>query len=406
MKQSIRDFMLECSMYEYSKEHYEMMKECSELALMEQYLVNQAIRDDFMTENAALTESTQVVFTEGFFMEAAASDSEIKEIMEAVEQKKDNIFKRAWNGLKALIAKFGRFLAKIAGETLYNEKEVAAKLQEIQNLADNKQAVINDYVMKLSKLQDEVNLTIVAAERFKAAANETVSELKKQNDEKDRQIDILVDRNEKQAENIRQKKAEVAAAQNTISNISAKNRKLEAEVNARREDQYKLADENKALRNEIVAINGTFNPKKNTIVVHTPSDCTYYVKAADLNSLIGYDDFMRMITDLTQVFESGNTKNVKKIQSAYKAAINAAKKKGAAITIAGSTLTNMSNKIDTMVKQADTAMEKMVTANGGNDSSASSTLEQIRVALSTSASQLMVAISRIRTLGKREVVIF
>ena len=54
---TVGQFLKECSNYEYSKERYDLMKECSELELMEQFISDQkymkenAMNDDYYSES-------------------------------------------------------------------------------------------------------------------------------------------------------------------------------------------------------------------------------------------------------------------------------------------------------------------------------------------------------------------
>ena len=66
MAQTLGQFIEECELFEYSKEYYELVKECSELALMERYIENQ----EFITECVDTS-----VYTEGYFMEADSEES-------------------------------------------------------------------------------------------------------------------------------------------------------------------------------------------------------------------------------------------------------------------------------------------------------------------------------------------
>ena len=63
---TFRDLMTECLMYNHSAEHFDLMKECSELTLTCKFIEDQ----QFMAENAAEINSGIVTFTEGYLQES------------------------------------------------------------------------------------------------------------------------------------------------------------------------------------------------------------------------------------------------------------------------------------------------------------------------------------------------
>jgi hypothetical protein len=75
---TLGDFVNECELYKYSKEHFELVKEASELRLMEMYLENQR----FMYENPEIIQEAVEVVDENFFMESVDEDN-----IEALEEK-------------------------------------------------------------------------------------------------------------------------------------------------------------------------------------------------------------------------------------------------------------------------------------------------------------------------------
>ena len=118
MAQTFNDFVAECEGYKHSKEHYDIMKECSEIALCEQFIEDQA----YIAENVA--ELTGVVnFTESYFSEAA-SDDQIKALYEKVETKKGNVLARIWAALKKAVAAVVKFFKNIAAK--WSKTSVAA----------------------------------------------------------------------------------------------------------------------------------------------------------------------------------------------------------------------------------------------------------------------------------------
>lgn len=128
MAQTFNDFVAECAAYEHSKEHFDIMKECSEIALTEQYIADQI----FLKENVAEMTS-DVKFTESYFMEAA-SDEQIQALQESVGEKIKKVATKIGNGFKkalAAIIKFFKNLAARLTKTSGEAREVLKQLKEL-----------------------------------------------------------------------------------------------------------------------------------------------------------------------------------------------------------------------------------------------------------------------------------
>lgn len=107
---TFKDFMFECENYPHSKESFELMQECSELALMEKFIEDQ----EFYQENASIfTEGVEV--SEGYFAEAA-DDATIQALMEKAEAKGTSIRYRIYKGLMKILGVFTRFFKKIGNK--------------------------------------------------------------------------------------------------------------------------------------------------------------------------------------------------------------------------------------------------------------------------------------------------
>ena len=89
---TVRQFLKECSNYEYSKERYDLMKECSELELMEQFISDQK----YMKEN---------VMNDSYYSESVDDES----LVAIQESFKD----RASNALVTIIEKLQKLVGKI-----------------------------------------------------------------------------------------------------------------------------------------------------------------------------------------------------------------------------------------------------------------------------------------------------
>ena len=115
------DFIYECENYEHSAEYSDILKESSELALMERYLDNQ----EFMACHP-ISESV----SEGYFAEAADEDK-IQQIMEAAEAKKNSIWTKAKNAvIRAwkVVVNFFKKLFRVYDKMTADSKEVAKKI--------------------------------------------------------------------------------------------------------------------------------------------------------------------------------------------------------------------------------------------------------------------------------------
>lgn len=167
------DFIFECQNYEHSQEHYELMKECSEVALMDQYLENQ----NFIMN---LNESYEV--EDGYFSEAAGSDT-LQDIYEAAEAKKASI----WSKIKKKIIKiwtivlnFFKRLGSTLGKKDYDSVILTKRLKamDISELLDvvNNINTDNEYLNKitpeLARLIVTKNSNILSANELSACDND------------------------------------------------------------------------------------------------------------------------------------------------------------------------------------------------------------------------------------------
>lgn len=166
--QTIRDFMMQCECFEYSQEHYDLMKEAMEADLMDQFIQNQL----FISENAdSINTPDGYMFTEGCFMESTSEDNLIA-IYEKKEEKEKNIFQRIWAGIKNIFSKIGNFFKRLFGagkdyKKMYEDlKEKSKDLEErldetVKKLAKKKQAaqdagkLVNDKDKEIKKLEEE-----------------------------------------------------------------------------------------------------------------------------------------------------------------------------------------------------------------------------------------------------------
>lgn len=130
---TFNDFMLECELYPYSNEYFELMKESSELELMEKYLENQK----FVRNNSKIINSGN--FMEGYFSESIDTGN-ITALTEAAAEK-----------AKGLLSKIGNMIKKLLGPIINFFKKIWAKIrgtdQRTKKIADFfKSITINDAV--------------------------------------------------------------------------------------------------------------------------------------------------------------------------------------------------------------------------------------------------------------------
>ena len=96
---TVKEFMYQLENYEYSKEHYDLMKECSELELMEQFISDQK----YMKEN---------VMNESYYSESV-DDESLVAIQESFKEKLDGVIEKIKNTIIYLREKFDKFVTMI-----------------------------------------------------------------------------------------------------------------------------------------------------------------------------------------------------------------------------------------------------------------------------------------------------
>lgn len=142
MAQTFRDIIAEFSMTSHSAAYYDLMKECNELILMEQCLVNQK----FLMEKSV---PSGINISESFFMEAV-NESTIQAIMEETETKKKNIFKKIFDAILKLFQHMKAFFKRIATsieETNQRRNEVFDSLKKlglIELTKEDVESLLND----------------------------------------------------------------------------------------------------------------------------------------------------------------------------------------------------------------------------------------------------------------------
>lgn len=105
---TFKDFIKECDAFKYSKENYELMKECAELDLLNKLIDNQ----DYLSENEDILFGDEAVITESYFQESMDEDSK-DNLKDKAMKKAKKIWDTIKRGFVRLIIRLGTFLSKL-----------------------------------------------------------------------------------------------------------------------------------------------------------------------------------------------------------------------------------------------------------------------------------------------------
>lgn len=111
MAKTFKDFIMECEMYDHSKENYDLFKECSELALLEKYIEDQK----FIKENAAQISAENVCLTESYFTESDDGTT-IQLLEEKYNEKAAGIKATIIKGLYKVLNTFANLFGKLSNK--------------------------------------------------------------------------------------------------------------------------------------------------------------------------------------------------------------------------------------------------------------------------------------------------
>lgn len=114
MAKTLRDVQLECELYPYSEECFKLMKECGEIALLEQYIE----RQEFLAENADLYEG---LITESYFGESVGNE-DMDALYESVFSKVKGALSTIWKGVCKIFGAIGKFLG-LCGDKIEQQEE-------------------------------------------------------------------------------------------------------------------------------------------------------------------------------------------------------------------------------------------------------------------------------------------
>lgn len=107
MAKTYNDLMVEAINFHHSAEHLRMMRECSEIALMDQYIEDVKFINEHADEFAACN------FDEGYFSESV-SDNDLQYMMERSIFKKKSLLHKILQGLMKLFYGFKTFSGKVS----------------------------------------------------------------------------------------------------------------------------------------------------------------------------------------------------------------------------------------------------------------------------------------------------
>jgi len=110
---TIQEVLTSYELYPHSKEHYDLLKEEAELALMEKYIEDQT----FIMENSEAIKAVDLVF------ESASMDS-LNLVKEAAEEKSANLFTKIWNGIKKAISFVIKAFKKLFAKIFKSDKQI------------------------------------------------------------------------------------------------------------------------------------------------------------------------------------------------------------------------------------------------------------------------------------------
>ena len=133
---TVGQFLKECSNYEYSKERYDLMKECAELELMEQFISDQK----YMKEN---------VMNDDYYSESVDDESLVL-LEESFKEKLDGVIEKIKKAFIQLMEKFDKFvdmIVKKIRKTLM-VKTVVGKILMKRDVDDEFIEELNDEVRK------------------------------------------------------------------------------------------------------------------------------------------------------------------------------------------------------------------------------------------------------------------
>ena len=135
MTKTVGEIMLECSYFEYSQEYFDLLKECGEITLMENFIR----RQQFLQENGeSLKEEMGVcyesVMAGSYFGESVANE-DIQLLTESVIGKIFGVISKIWKGICKIFRAIGKFLG-VCGDKVEKQDELISDILSGETAGD------------------------------------------------------------------------------------------------------------------------------------------------------------------------------------------------------------------------------------------------------------------------------
>lgn len=222
---TFNDYAVECSLYEYSNEHFELMKECSEIALGERWIKNQLVLSE-SAEDLGISEDATI--TESFLMESADENS-LQAMYEKTEAKKASIWSKFVAWIKRGLSTIGKWFLRLAGE---NYDDLTAQLREMAGKNEKLEYELQQIKGKLDRAGVHIKV-----------ANGKISDLQKKVREKDATIkgkDEVIDKVKKERDD---KEKALMSSNKKISDLQKSNAEKDAEIKRQQDQNTKLGND-------------------------------------------------------------------------------------------------------------------------------------------------------------------
>lgn len=202
---TIKDYVTECLLFEYSEDNYELSKEIKEAALMEQYIENQC----FIMENADTMDLSFLESKNNDPNNASGDKDEsgknVKSVEDSLNKKKSNILKRLGafisSGWKKFVASLTKFFTSIKNKihnivsrAKGNEKGVDISKEIAASLTSNNFATIYALVKLVGAVNNDKELVFVRTNKVSSTSGvnlkKSIKEALKQEAAKDSNINV------------------------------------------------------------------------------------------------------------------------------------------------------------------------------------------------------------------------
>lgn len=126
------DFVREASLYEYSQENYNLIKECAELQVYGRFIENQRFAESY----GGIVESINSSYVDGNFFMEGVDVSSIEAMEQAFAEKAGNIMNTIKNGWKKLVETIHSFFVKIMNKFDDDTKRISGVRKQFFAAAD------------------------------------------------------------------------------------------------------------------------------------------------------------------------------------------------------------------------------------------------------------------------------